>query len=72
MLAALALGPKLTHIATINIEIEAEAFAFARSVNAPIVYGISRPNLKFRAFRLPEVAIPENVRPLTELSFELA
>jgi hypothetical protein len=71
VLAAPTLGPKLTHIATIDIDIEGQAFAFDKSVNDPIVYGISRPNREVRAFRLPEVAIPENVRPLSELSFEL-
>jgi hypothetical protein len=35
------------------------------------VYGISRPNREVRAFRLPEVPIPDNVQPLTALFFEL-
>jgi hypothetical protein len=42
ILAAPSLDPKLTHIATIDIDIEGQAFAFDKSVSAPIVYGISR------------------------------
>ena len=42
VLAAPSLDPKLTHIATIDIDIEGQAFVFDKSVSAHIVYGISR------------------------------
>lgn len=71
VLAAPSLGPKLVHIATIDINIEGQAFAFDKSIDEPVVYGISRPNKEVRAFRIPKVTIPENVQPLTTLSFEL-
>lgn len=71
VLAAPALGPKLTHIATIDIDIEGQAFAFDKSVNGAVVYGISRPNREVRAFQIPPIPVPENVQPLTALSFEL-
>ncbi|MFT4887132.1 MAG: hypothetical protein ACI8V0_001356 [Pseudohongiellaceae bacterium] len=71
VLAAPFLGPKLIHIATIDINIEGQAFAFDKSIDEPVVYGISRPNREVRTFRLPEVPIPDNVQPLTALFFEL-
>jgi hypothetical protein len=71
VLAAPSLGPKLIHIATIDINIEGQAFAFDKSIDKPVVYGISRPNREVRAFKLPEVPIPDNAKPLTALFFEL-
>lgn len=71
VLAAPTLGPKLVHIATIEIEIEGQAFAFDKSTDQPIVYGISRPNREVRSFSLPEVIIPKGVLPLTSVRFQM-
>ena len=65
VLAAPKMGPKLVHIATIAIDIEGQAFAWDKSSEQRIVYGISRPNREVRAFRLPTVTIPEEVYPIT-------
>lgn len=64
------MGPKLVHFATINIEIEGQAFAFDPSAER-VVYGISRPNREVRAFRLPPVSAPAGVLPLTEVDYSL-
>lgn len=66
VLAAPQMGPKLIHIATIEIDIEGQAFNWDKSADRATVYGISRPNSEVRAFELPEFSIPANVIPLTE------
>jgi hypothetical protein len=71
VLAAPVMGPKLIHIATIAIELEGQAFAFDKSANTATVWGISRPNREVRAFQLPSIELPEGLRPLTAISFEL-
>jgi len=48
------MGPKLIHIATINIDAEGQAFAFDKS-EVRTVYAISRRNGQVRAFQLPEI-----------------
>ncbi|MFC7292849.1 hypothetical protein [Hirschia litorea] len=58
VLAKPTMGPKLIHIATINIEAEGQAFAFDPN-EARIVYAISRPNAQVRAFELPQM--PEGI-----------
>lgn len=68
VLAAPTMGPKLVHIATIEIDLEGQAFSWDRSGPERIVYGISRPNREVRSFRLPEVSIPDGVLPLTSPS----
>lgn len=68
VLAAPEMGPKLIHIATIAIDVEGQAFAWDKSGDERIVYGISRPNRQVRGFRLPEVTVPEGVLRFTELS----
>ncbi len=67
VLAAPKMGPKLVHIATIDIDIEGQAFAWDKSSEERIVWGISRPNREVRAFRLPVVNLPEGYIRLTEL-----
>jgi hypothetical protein len=61
-------GPKLVHIATIAIDVEGQAFAFDKSADRRMVFGISRPNREVRAFRLPEVQLPDGVLRLTDVS----
>jgi hypothetical protein len=61
------MGPKLVHIATIDIDIEGQAFAWDKSSEERIVWGISRPNREVRAFRLPVINLPEGYSRLTEL-----
>ncbi|WP_143435314.1 hypothetical protein [Henriciella aquimarina] len=51
------MGPKLIHIATIDIEAEGQAFAFDTDGSRK-VFAISRPNGEIREFKLP--AIPED------------
>ncbi len=65
VLAVAAMGPKLAHVATIAIDLEGQAFAWDRSSEQRIVYGISRPNREVRAFRLPPIDLPEDVTRLT-------
>ncbi|MEQ8315250.1 MAG: hypothetical protein RL839_07295 [Gammaproteobacteria bacterium] len=65
VLAAPKMGPKLVHIATIEINIEGQAFSWDRSSPDRVIYGISRPNREVRAFRLPEVALPQGLSSLT-------
>ncbi|WP_416877021.1 hypothetical protein [Litorimonas sp.] len=48
------MGPKLIHVATIEIDAEGQAFAFDKS-EARTVYAISRRNGQVRAFELPEI-----------------
>ena len=67
VLAAPKMGPKLVHIATIDIDIEGQAFAWDKSSEERIVWGISRPNREVRAFRLPGINLPEGYSRLTEL-----
>ncbi|MFK7864881.1 MAG: hypothetical protein AB8B95_11720 [Pseudohongiellaceae bacterium] len=64
-------GPKLMHIATIEIDIEGQAFAFDKTSGDRVVYGISRPNKEVRAFEIPVVALPDGVIPLSSGNFEL-
>ena len=61
------MGPKLEHIAIIDIDIEGQAFAWDKSSTDRIVYGISRPNREVRAFRLPSVSLPADVKPLPSI-----
>lgn len=68
VLAVPIMGPKLIHIATIDIEIEGQAFAWDKSTEERIVYGISRPNREVRGFRLPEVELPEGVMKMTDIA----
>lgn len=67
VLAAPKMGPKLVHIATIDIDIEGQAFAWDKSSDERVVWGISRPNREVRAFRLPVINLPEGYSRLTEL-----
>jgi len=56
-------GSRLVHLATIEIDIAGQAFAWDRSGDDRIVVGIERPEREMRAFRLPSVApLPENLR----------
>ena len=55
------LGPKLVHVATVDVGLQGQAFAWDRSTDRRIVWGISRPNREVRAFRIPE--IPADRRP---------
>lgn len=71
VLAAPIMGPKLIHIATIAIDIEGQAFAFDKSASTPTVWGISRLNREVRAFQLPPIELPQGLKPLTAISFEL-
>lgn len=48
-------GPKLVHLATIDIALQGQAFAWDRSTDERVVWGISRPNGEVRAFRIPEI-----------------
>ena len=68
VLAAPQMGPKLVHIATIAIDVEGQAFAWDKSAEQRMVYGISRPNREVRAFRLPDVTVPEGLLRLTDLA----
>lgn len=61
------MGPKLVHIATIDIDVEGQAFAWDKSGSDRIVYGISRPNREVRGFRLPKVALPAGVKSFNDL-----
>lgn len=67
VLAAPGMGPKLVHIATIEINMEGQAFSFDRSSADRVVYGISRPNREVRAFRLPEVPLPQGLSALADV-----
>lgn len=49
------LGPKLIHVATIDIALQGQAFAWDRSKRRCIVWGISRPNREVRAFQIPPI-----------------
>ncbi len=49
------MGPVLEHVATIEIGLPGQAFAWDRSTDERIVWGISRPDREVRAFRIPEV-----------------
>ncbi len=71
VMAAPVMGPKLIHIATIAIDIEGQAFAFDKTAATPTVWGISRPNREVRAFRLPPITLPDGLKPLTAISFQL-
>ena len=53
------LGPKLVHVATIDIDLQGQAFAWDRSTDERVVWGISRPRREVRAFRIPEVPMDE-------------
>jgi hypothetical protein len=64
VLAAPTMGPKLVHIATIEIDAEGQAFAFDKSTEDRIVYAISRPAQQVRSFRLPQIELPEGAHPL--------
>jgi len=68
VLAAPQMGPKLIHIATVEIDVEGQAFGWDLSADERVIYGISRPNRQVRAFRIPPVAVPSGVRRLTELA----
>ncbi|GIV60344.1 MAG: hypothetical protein KatS3mg043_1433 [Rhodothermaceae bacterium] len=50
-------GPKLEHVATIDIALQGQAFAWDRTTNERIVWGISRPNREVRVFRIPEIPL---------------
>lgn len=54
VLGAPLMGPKLIHVATIDINAEGQAFAFDPTEERT-VYAISRPNREVRSFRLPIV-----------------
>lgn len=71
VLAAPARGPKLEHIATIDINIEGQAFAFDKTDTNRVVYGISRPNKEVRSFMLPEISLPDGVTSMDSISFDL-
>lgn len=49
------LGPKLLHVATIDIALEGQAFAWDRHQDERVVWGISRPNREVRAFHIPPI-----------------
>lgn len=49
------MGPALEHIATIEIGLQGQAFAWDRSTDERILWGISRPSREVRAFRIPEI-----------------
>ncbi|MCG8413695.1 MAG: hypothetical protein MI746_05690 [Pseudomonadales bacterium] len=67
VLGAPAMGPKLTHLATIAIDVEGQAFAWDKSSPQRVVYGISRPNREVRAFHLPEIELSAEAIPLTRV-----
>lgn len=46
---------KLQHLATIDIDVEGQAFAWDRSSDERVVYAISRPNREVRAFEIPAI-----------------
>ena len=71
VMAAPVMGPKLVHVATITIDIEGQAFAFDKTATVPTVWGISRPNREVRAFQLPVIELPEGLKPLTAISYDL-
>ena len=48
-------GPKLVHVATIDIGLQGQAFAWDRSAKGRIIWGISRPSGEVRAFRIPAI-----------------
>lgn len=68
VLAAPSMGPKLIHVATIAIDVEGQAFAWDKSSDERIVYGISRPNREVRAFRIPPVELPTGVFRLSDVA----
>jgi hypothetical protein len=51
------MGSKLEHVATIGIDVEGQAFAWDRSVDKRVVYGISRASREVRAFEIPELPL---------------
>jgi hypothetical protein len=51
------MGPKLVHVATIEIDIEGQAFAWDRSTERRVVYAISGANREVRAFEIPAVQL---------------
>lgn len=55
------LGPELIHVATIDIALQGQAFAWDPRQNTRVVWGISRPNREVRAFDVP--AIPTRQWP---------
>lgn len=66
VLALPEIGPKLEHVATVDIALEGQAFTWDRSTQERIVWGISRPKREVRSFRVPEIAgreapVPEPV-----------
>ncbi|MCB1670164.1 MAG: hypothetical protein R3F41_14060 [Gammaproteobacteria bacterium] len=66
VLAAPAMGPKLVHIATVQIPLEGQAFSWDRTTSERVVVGISRPNREVRSFRIPEPQLPEATYPLND------
>jgi len=68
VLAAPRMGPKLIHIATIEIDLQGQAFAWDRSVADRLVYGVDRPGRQVRVFRLPGVVVPDTVLPFTDVA----
>lgn len=48
-------GPELVHVATIDIGLPGQAFAWDRTTDERIVWGISRPQREVRAFRIPVI-----------------
>lgn len=55
VLALPEIGPKMEHVATIDVDLEGQAFTWDRSTEERIVWGISRPNREVRAFRIPDI-----------------
>jgi hypothetical protein len=50
-----AMGSVLVHVATIDIDVEGQAFAWDRSTDRRVVYGISRVSREVRVFEIPDV-----------------
>lgn len=51
-------GPKLKHVATVNINLEGQAFSWDRSTEKRILWGISREKKEVRCFLIPPINAP--------------
>jgi hypothetical protein len=55
VLAKPSMGPVLLHLATIEIDVEGQAFAWDKSA-VRTIYAINRPTGSVRVFSIPEIA----------------
>lgn len=55
------MGPKLIHIATVDIDTAGQAIAWDRTTDRRILWSVDRPSRQARAFEVPAIGIAEEV-----------